>query len=93
MRANVVPAAALVRVAILADEEVVADVPPAIIVHVHVLVGSHDCRARVLVVAVIAGATVVDHDVRRRRHRQYLEIPTLPSLPFLPTDDPRKFWG
>lgn len=87
VRANVAPTAALVHIAVLADEKIVADVPPAAIVHVEVLVGSHDRRTRLLVPAVRPGAAVMDDDVRRRRPWQELKVPALPGLPFLAADD------
>lgn len=89
MRANVIPAATLVSVAVFANEEIIADVPPAPIVHVQVLVRSNDRGARLLVPTVLTYTAMMDHHVRRRCDRQNLKIQALPGLPFASADDRR----
>lgn len=92
MRANVIPAATLVSIAVFANEEVVPNVAPAPIVHVEVLVRSNDHGARLLVHTVFRYTTMMDHYIRRRCDRQNLKIETLPGLPFASVDDSRTLW-
>lgn len=92
MRANVIPATTLISVAVFANEEVIADIPPAPIVHVEVLIRSDDRGARLLIPTVFGYAAMMDHYVRRRCDRQNLKIETLPGLPFASADDSRTLW-
>lgn len=65
VRTDEIPAPALVNIAILADEEAVADVEPAVPIHVVVLVRADYGRAGALVATVGGYAAVMDDDVGR----------------------------
>lgn len=74
VRANVIPSATLVGVAIFANDEIIANIPPAPIIYVKVLIGPNYRGTCFFVVTVSAYAAVMDHHIRRRCHWQKLKI-------------------